>query len=81
MEYQVARRSDGAIAVVTRVVDGWAYGDLILPSGQRMENLPMSIAALVSRGEWERLPGMESVGELMPAIQDDRSDATTRRPW
>lgn len=81
MDHHVARRSDGAIAVVTRVVDGWAYGDMIMPGGQRMENLPMSIASLVSQGEWERLPGMDAIGDLMPAMEDDRSDATTRRPW
>lgn len=70
MEYQVARRSDGAIAIVTRVDNGFAYGDLLMPSGERMTDLPMSIASLVGQGQWEALPDLERVGPLSPSVYE-----------
>jgi hypothetical protein len=55
MNFQIARRDDGAIAVVSHMENGYAYGYLMDSDGSKTEFLP-PIISLLDRGSWDVLP-------------------------
>lgn len=80
MNQQIAIRSDGAIAVATSIVDGWAHGYLIDANGERFE-WPSPLASLLGQGSWKPIDGFDLSTITPPSEFSDAISKAYKRKY
>ena len=80
MNEQIAIRSDGAIAVATSMVDGWAYGYLIDANGEQFE-WPSPLASLLGQGSWKPIDGFDLSTITPPSELSDAFQKAYKRKY